>query len=88
MTSIPMGLRDRDTPYSEGENESFTGIKREQRSRGIIGRLCLPGCCRFPLSAEWDRNVLARQASHPVAGCHGLRAVEGVTPGPTPYPLS
>jgi len=40
-----------------------------------------PVCRRFPLSAGWNRNVLLRQAGHPVAGCHGLQAVEEVTVG-------
>ena len=39
-----------------------------------------PVCCRFPLNAGWNRNVLVRQGSHPVAGCHGLKVVEEVTP--------
>jgi len=36
-------------------------------------------CCRFSLGAGWNRNGLFRQAGHPVAGCHGLQAVEEVT---------
>jgi hypothetical protein len=44
-----------------------------------------PVCRRFPLSAGWNRNGLVRETGHPVAGCHGLKAVEEVTYTPSPF---